>query len=83
MAGSMAGGFYAPEPIISDGEGIPFFQDMKTQVLFGPEFKARMALEARLKLTLGVTIQTGKMGKIIQPETRSKPIGIRLIEIDL
>jgi hypothetical protein len=56
---------------------------MKNQVLFGSEFKTRMALEAGLKLTLRVTIQTGEMSKIIPSETRSKPIDIWLVEVYL
>jgi len=56
---------------------------MKKQALFGSEFKTGMALEAGLKFTLRVTIQTSKVSEIIPPETDSKPIGIRLVEVNL
>jgi hypothetical protein len=79
----MAGCFDASESIPSDREGIAFFQDMKKQALFGSEFKTGMALEAGLKFTLRVTVQASKVSEIVQPEGGSKPVGIRLVEVDL
>src|SRR4030042_3194616 len=77
----MARSLNAFESIIPNVQAVAFFQDTKGQVRSCPEFKTRMGLEGFLKLILRITIQTGNVNKIIQPKTRSKPIGIGLVEV--
>lgn len=81
MTPGMTKCFNTLEYVIPDAYVIAFFQDMKDQILFWSEFKARMSVKSFLEFIFRITIQTGKDSKIIQVDTRVNPIRILLAEV--